>query len=195
MMVWPYHFRSLKIFILGTSPLYWHMLCPELGCPVLRLQKVQGRDKKPQNLENLLFKEILRELGREKCPVDLSSAWRKGVGKTEPGSYLKEQDSKKFHLSIRKNTFTVRVDKNQDRLPREVAECSSLEMMQWTALSKQLWLFYEQEAQWDGLQRCVPTSSLLWLCISVALGSFLIVGISFLGAQISSSFCRARLIV
>lgn len=51
---------------------------------------------------------------------------------------MKEQEAKKFHLSIRKNTFTVRVDKNQDRLSREVVECSSLEIMQWTALSKQL---------------------------------------------------------
>lgn len=37
MKVYSYHFGSLKIFILGTSTLYWHMLCPELGYPVPRL--------------------------------------------------------------------------------------------------------------------------------------------------------------
>lgn len=45
-----------------------------------------------------------------------------------------------------------------------------------TALSKQLWLFPEQEAWWDGLQGCVPTSSLLCLCNSVTLGFFSLPG-------------------
>lgn len=60
----------------------------------------------------------------------------KGVEKTEPGSSqwcpVTGQKAKEFHLSIRKNIFTVRVDKNQERLPREVVEYPSLEIIQWT---------------------------------------------------------------
>lgn len=59
-----------------------------------------------------------------------------GVEKTELGSYqwcpVKGQEAKKFLLSIGKNTFTVRVDTNQDKLPREVVEYPALEIIQWT---------------------------------------------------------------
>lgn len=164
------------------------------------LQKVQGRDTETQNLKNLLFKEILRDLGREKCHVDLSNAWRKGVEKTEPRllPVVPSERTRGKEIPFKHWKKTLLLFSGQK--PGQVAQGGSGGFIPGdnamdTALSKQLWLFSEQEAQWDGLQRCVPTSSLLWLCNSVTLGCFLIVRKSFLGAQIFSSCCKARLIV
>lgn len=108
------------------------------------LQKVQGRDTETQNLDNLLFKEIFRELGREKCHVDLSNAWRKGEdrarlllvvpsertrGKESP---FKHQKNPAFTARVRVLVLEESTKHNQDRLPSEVVEYSSLEIMQWT---------------------------------------------------------------
>ena len=93
--------------------------------------------------EHLSYEERLRELGpRRDGARGISSMCtnirREAVKKTKPGSSLVPSDRvrgnghrlkhKRLHLNIRKRFFTVRVTKHWHRLPRDVAESSSLEI-------------------------------------------------------------------
>jgi len=78
----------------------------------------------------------------------------------------------KFRLNMRKNFFPLRVTEHWNRLPREVVESPSLEMILKTRLDKVLCSLLWVTLLWQGVglddpQRSLPTPTMLGFCDSV----------------------------
>ncbi|GAB0183238.1 hypothetical protein GRJ2_000789100 [Grus japonensis] len=113
------------------------------------LERVQWRTTKMiRGLEHLSYEEKLRELGlfrleKRSLRGDLINAYKYLKGgcqedETRPISVVPSDrtrdnrhrlEHRKFDLNIRKNFFTLRVAEHWSRLPREVVESPSLEIL------------------------------------------------------------------
>ncbi|KAK4815396.1 hypothetical protein QYF61_001384 [Mycteria americana] len=127
--------------------------CVQLWSPQHRkdmdlLERVQRRATKMiRGLEHLSYEERLRELGlfsleKRRLRGDLIAAFQyvKGAYKTDGGRVLSRACSGstrgnvfklkegRFRLDMRKKSFTMRVVKHWDRLPREIVNTPSLEV-------------------------------------------------------------------
>jgi len=76
---------------------------------------------------------------------------------------------RRFHLNSREHFLSVRVIEHWHRLPREVVESHSLEILKTCpedmVLGNQLSVALpEQGVGAHDLQRCLPTSTSLWFC-------------------------------